>query len=108
MRRGRLRKLRAGTLLPWTQPPYGYRLDPDRPRDPTGVRIDETQAAVVRDLFAWYADEGATILALIRRLARLGITSPKGCPTWSPSALRGLLTNPTKQKPACLLERWCM
>src|SRR3954471_10037674 len=33
MRRGRLRKLRAGTLLPWTQPPYGYRLDPDRPRD---------------------------------------------------------------------------
>ncbi len=28
MRRGRLRKLRAGTLLPWTQPPHGYRLDP--------------------------------------------------------------------------------
>ena len=95
MRRGRLRKLRAGTLLPWTQPPYGYRLDPDRPRDPAGVRIDEAQAAVVRDLFVWYADEGATILALIRRLAQLGITSPKGCPTWSPSALRGLLTNPT-------------
>jgi site-specific DNA recombinase len=95
MRRGRLRRLEAGTLLPWTQPPYGYRLDPDRPRDPTGVRIDEAQAAVVRDLFVWYADEGATILALIRRLARLGIPSPKGCPTWSPSALRGLLTNPT-------------
>ncbi len=34
MRRGRLRKLRAGTLLPWTRPPYGYRLDPGRPRDP--------------------------------------------------------------------------
>ncbi len=25
MRRGRLRKLRAGVLLPWTRPPYGYR-----------------------------------------------------------------------------------
>ncbi|MFL5334807.1 MAG: recombinase family protein, partial [Geminicoccaceae bacterium] len=94
MRRGRLRRLEAGTLLPWTQAPYGYRLDSDRPRDPAGVRVDETQAAVVRDLFVWYADEGATILALIRRLARLGIPSPKGCPTWSPSALRGLLTNP--------------
>src|SRR3954447_9718794 len=56
-RRGRLRKLRAGTLLPWTRPPYGYRPDPDRPRDPAGVRLDEA-AAVVRDLFAWYADEG--------------------------------------------------
>jgi site-specific DNA recombinase len=28
MRRGRLRKLRAGILLPWTRPPYGYRVDP--------------------------------------------------------------------------------
>jgi len=33
MRRGRLRKLRAGILLPWTRPPYGYRVDPERPRD---------------------------------------------------------------------------
>ena len=31
MRRGRLAALRAGQLLPWSQPPYGYRLDP-RPR----------------------------------------------------------------------------
>jgi site-specific DNA recombinase len=68
MRRGRLRKLHAGTLLPWTQPPYGYRLDPDRPRDPAGVRLDEAQAALVRDLFAWYGDEGATLLGLRKRL----------------------------------------
>ena len=59
MRRGRLRRLKAGTLLPWTRPPYGYRLDPDHPRDPAGVRIDDAEAAVVRDLFAWYI-EGAT------------------------------------------------
>ena len=52
MRRGRLRKLRAGTLLPWTRPPYGYRVDPERPRDPAGVRLDEAEAAIVRDLFA--------------------------------------------------------
>src|SRR5919206_357473 len=79
MRRGRLRKLQAGTLLPWTKAPYGFRLDPDRPRDPAGVRIDEAQAAVVCDLFAWYADEGATIRALLQHLQRLGIPSPQGC-----------------------------
>ena len=62
MRRGRLRKLRAGTLLPWTQPPYGYRLDPDRPRDPAGVRLDEAEAALVRDLFAWYGTRGPRCL----------------------------------------------
>ena len=94
MRRGRLRKLRAGTLLPWTQPPYGYRLDPERPRDPAGVRLDEAEAAVVRDLFAWFT-EGATIVALTQRLHRLGIVSPRGHRTWNASALRGVLTNPT-------------
>ena len=54
MRRGRLAKLRAGTLLPWTRPPYGYRLDPERPRDPAGVRLDAAEAAVVAEIFAWY------------------------------------------------------
>jgi site-specific DNA recombinase len=68
MRRGRLRKLRAGTLLPWTRPPFGYRLDPDRPRDPAGVRVDEAEAAIVRDIFAWYTDEGATLIAIAQRL----------------------------------------
>jgi site-specific DNA recombinase len=95
MRRGRLRKLRAGTLLPWTRPPYGYRLDPDRPRDPAGVRLDEAEAAVVRDLFAWFADEGATIYGLRQRLDQLGIVSPRGYRTWNGSALHGVLTNPT-------------
>src|SRR4051794_14130344 len=87
MRRGRLRKLRAGTLLPWTRPPYGYRVDPERPGDPAGVRLDEAEAAVVRDLFAWFTDEGATIVASIQRLARLGIASPRGHWTWNASAL---------------------
>lgn len=32
--------LRAGTLLPWTRPPFGYRLDPGRPRDAAAVRVE--------------------------------------------------------------------
>lgn len=94
MRRGRLRKLRAGMLLPWTRPPYGYRLDPERPRDPAGVRLDETEAAVVRDLFAWFTDEGVTVSGLARRLHRLGVASPWGRGFWCLSAVRGVLTNP--------------
>ena len=56
MRRGRLARYRAGLLLPWVQPVYGYLLDPEHPRDPGGVRVSEAQAAVVRQLFAWYLD----------------------------------------------------
>src|SRR5262250_425676 len=47
MRRGRLAKLRAGALLPWTRAPYGYRMDPERPRDPLGLRLEAAEAAVV-------------------------------------------------------------
>jgi hypothetical protein len=46
MRRGRLAKYKAGLLLPWTHTPYGLRVDPDRPRDPAGVKPDEAKAAL--------------------------------------------------------------
>ena len=38
MRRGRQTKMRSGLLLPWTIAPYGYMLDPERPRDANRVR----------------------------------------------------------------------
>ena len=44
MRRGRLAKLRAGQLLPWMRVPFGYRTDPERPRDPAGRRGLRTSA----------------------------------------------------------------
>ena len=61
MRRGRLMKLQAGLLLPWTQAPYGYRLDPVHPRDPAGVRIDEAEAAIVAEIFAAYLEPQTSI-----------------------------------------------
>src|SRR3954452_17868638 len=94
MRRGRPRKLEAGTLLPWSRPPYGYRVNPERPRDPAGVRLDEAEAAVVRDLFAWFVDDGASVSELARRLGCLGIASPFGLKSWCLSAVRRVLTNP--------------
>jgi site-specific DNA recombinase len=95
MRRGRRAKLRAGCLLPWTRPPYGYRLDPDRPRDPAGVTLEAAEAAVVRELFAAYLEDHASLFGLAKRLRALGIASPNGRPGWSLATPRGLLTNPT-------------
>jgi DNA invertase Pin-like site-specific DNA recombinase len=40
MRRGRQARLRSGQLLPWTRAPYGFRLHPERPRDPAAVQVD--------------------------------------------------------------------
>ena len=94
-RRGRLHKLQSGRMLPWTRPPYGYRVDPDRPRDPAGVRTDPTEAALVADLFRWYADEGRSFMAVVERLHDLGVRSPGGQEYWGMATVRGVLSNPT-------------
>ncbi len=94
MRRGRQRKLEAGLLLPWTRAPYGYRVDPERPRDPAGVRIEESEAAVVREMFAWYAEDSHSFCSLARLLEQRGIRTSTGLVRWNLASIRCLLTNP--------------
>ncbi len=94
MRRGRLAKLRAGTLLPWTRPPFGYRLDPGRPRDPAAVRAEPGEAVLVAQLFDWYLEPRATVYQLARRLTDLGVMTPTGKPRWNAASVRGILRNP--------------
>ena len=73
------------------RPPYGYRLvrrlaangEPER-----GLReIDPVQAAIVRRIFANYA-EGKSPLAIARALNREGIPGPTGGP-WYDQSIRG-------------------
>lgn len=95
MRRGRLAKYRAGVLLPWTRRPFGYSVDPDRPRDPAGVRIDAAEAAVVEQIFSQYLEPGGTLNQLVRRLMAQGVRTPSGHQRWSQATVRAMLTNPT-------------
>jgi hypothetical protein len=69
MRRGRLAKLRAGQLLPWSRPPYGYQIDPQHPRDPTRVRADAITSVIVQQIFAWYLEPQATLYQVTLRLS---------------------------------------
>jgi hypothetical protein len=91
----RLAKLRAGLLLPWTYAPYGYRLHPDRPRDPRGVTTDPAEAAIVAELFAMYLEPGASLMQLALHLDARGVPTPSGMSRWSSPTIRGILRNPT-------------
>jgi site-specific DNA recombinase len=95
MRRGRLAKLRAGVLLPWTRPPYAYRLHPERPREPAGVQVEPAEAAVVATIFATYLEPGASLEKVAHVLHDQQICSPRGQLWWGLSTLRGILQNPT-------------
>src|SRR5262245_61044688 len=94
MRRGRLAKMRAGALLPWTRPPFGYRLDPERPRDAAAVRAEPGEAVLVAQMFDWYLEPQATIYRLARRLTELGVATTRGTPRWNAASVRGILRNP--------------
>jgi site-specific DNA recombinase len=94
MRRGRQARLRSGQLLPWTRAPYGYRLHPERPRDPAAVKVDPVAAVVVSELFAAYAAGGVTLHTLAAQLTARGVPTPTGRPIWRPTTIRNLLTNP--------------
>ena len=92
-RRGRLAKLRGGQLLPWIHTPYGYRCDLQYPRDPTRLRIEESEACVIRQMFSWYADEGLSIHAVAARLMQRQVPTYHGGWHWHPATVRGMLSN---------------
>jgi site-specific DNA recombinase len=86
-------KYRTGQLLPWTCPPHGYRVDPERPRDPAGVRLEEAEAAIVHQMFSWYLEPGGALNRIAKRLSELGVLTPRGKPCWNPSSVGGILRN---------------
>jgi site-specific DNA recombinase len=94
MRRGRQARLRSGRLLPWTRAPYGYRLHPQRPRDPAAVQVDPVAAVIVQELFAAYAAGGVTLHGLAAQLTARRVPTPTGKPVWRATTVRQLLTNP--------------
>jgi site-specific DNA recombinase len=69
-------------------------VDPERPRDPAGVRIDPAEEAVVRELFTRYLEAPETLRELVKYMLGLGLPSPRGRARWSAASVRGILTNP--------------
>jgi site-specific DNA recombinase len=94
MRRGRLAKLRAGQLLPWSRPPYGYQVDPDHPRDPARVRLDAITSVMVQQIFAWYLEPQATLYQVAARLTAARVPTPSGKERWMTPTIRNILCNP--------------
>lgn len=94
MRRGRLNKIKAGTLMPWTKLPFGYRSDPNKPRDPTGIRLEASEAIWVERIFDWYLEPKGTLHNVSKRLEAAGVLTPTGLSHWNVASLRWILTNP--------------
>jgi len=87
--RGRLQKARMGGI-PVRVAPYGYDYDPETDE----VRVNEAEAAVVRDIFNWFVSEDIGAAGIANRLNDLGIPSKKGR-RWHQNVVTRILSSET-------------
>lgn len=92
-RRGRLYRLRQGEVAVCTVP-YGYRRIPRTPAQPAHLVVQEDEAAVVRQIFAWHVEERLSLRGIAQRLQARGVPTPRGAPLWTSQTVRTILRNP--------------
>jgi len=94
-RRGKRHAGRRGRVNVLSGAPYGYGYISVREGGGEAryqVRLEE--AGIVQQIFAWVAQDRLSIGEVCRRLARQGITSPRGKSYWDRSTVWGVLKNP--------------
>ncbi|MDP9372846.1 MAG: recombinase family protein [Chloroflexota bacterium] len=99
--RGKRAHAAAGQLSPTVADLYGYQYDPAT----RGRRVNETQAAIVRQIFRWYVDERTSIRSIATRLNATGVPSPstdkrkpkagRTAPSWSCAIVQRILSDTT-------------
>jgi site-specific DNA recombinase len=93
MRRGRLHRIRQGEQI-FHQAPFGYRYIPVS--EPNGGRweIDTQEAAVVRQIFAWYTEEGWSLKKIARQLNETGVPVRRKGGCWGAGRISVILDQP--------------
>ena len=94
-RLGKLRKAREGNIVT-TEAPYGYTYIPKQGQRQGYIKINLTEARVVKMIFSWIGEQGLTIRKVLVKLQELNIQprkSKKG--VWANSTLVSLLRNET-------------
>jgi site-specific DNA recombinase len=71
MNRGRIQKVKAGSVMTHGRAPYGYRLQ--EVGSLWNLEIYEPEAEIVRLIFAWYTEEKPGIIGVVRRLDDLKV-----------------------------------
>ena len=93
-RRGKLYRARAGAVSVLSQAPYGYRYVRKHEGEPARYELVDHEAAVVREVFRLFVEEGMALRAVARELNARGIVTARGKRRWNGEAVRNMLHNP--------------
>jgi len=89
-RRGHLHSARMGEIG-FALVPYGYSRTAKKHGGDGRVRIHPEEAAMVRQIFAWYAEEGTTLCRVVQRLNASHWKTRAGSHEWSLATVLHLL-----------------
>ena len=92
-RRGKLQRARDGGIV-GSKAPYGYRYEGRRGAVLARLVVDEAEAAMVRDLYAWVVEDGLTVRQCTKRLDAGPWVTRSGRAQWSSSVVHHILTDP--------------
>ena len=93
-RRGKRHRAKTGCVNVLSGAPYGYRYVKKNETTDACYLVDEAQAAVVREVFGWYTEEGLSIGAIARRLNEHRVPTRFGKSRWERSKVWAMLRNP--------------
>jgi site-specific DNA recombinase len=93
-RRGKLHRARAGSVNVLSGAPFGYRYVRKSDHADARYEIIEHEAAIVRELFRRYTQQGESIAGLCRWLETDGVVTRRGKTSWDRTTVWGMLRNP--------------
>ena len=93
-RRGKLYKARQGSVNVLGGAPYGYHYTRRADGVPAEYTIHPTEAAVVRQVFAWFTEQRWSLGEIVRELQRRAVPTRTGKTVWDRATIWGLLRNP--------------
>src|SRR6266446_6464366 len=100
-RRGKRHRAQQGMVNVLSGAPYGYRYVRKTDTSAAYYEVIESEADVVRMVFATYTQQGLSINAIARLLNERGISTRTGKTRWERSTVWGLLRNPAYEGKAC-------
>jgi site-specific DNA recombinase len=91
-RRGKLHAARQGQFFTGAGP-YGYTYLKAQDGQPGRCVVNEAEATIVRQMFAWLIEEQLATQAIARRLTAQQVPTRHGAVPWSPATVYKVLTN---------------
>ncbi len=100
-RRGKRHRARAGEVSVLSGAPYGYDYVRKSDNALAAYAVNDTEAGVVRRIYAMYTVDGLSIGAVVRQLNSEGVPTRKKSARWERSTVWAVLRNPAYRGVAC-------